>query len=184
MSGLIYTLDLATLTGWAKGRSGDMPLSGVKALKKDGEQPNHGRTGHRLVKWLADEWSQEKPWLVVVESLLPLGGFAHRKSNEANVKLQIGLHMAARIVADMYDVRLIDISNQTVRKHFIGFARFDKKIHRGSIKDYVVDRCHLLKYMGSGEYDDNQADALAMWDWACAHYARARPTELHLFKQR
>ena len=177
MAGLIFTLDIATRTGWAKGRSGEAPTSGVKDLKTSGEVSNLGKMGNNLCAFLLKEWDKDLPMILVVEQLMKLGGFAMNANSEANVKMQISLHMAARMAADVAGVRFAEAHASTVSKHFIGKGN----LKRAEKKPLFVKRCQLLRYMGSEDYDDNQADALAVWDYATAHYSGKIPTELHLF---
>ena len=177
MSGLIFTLDLATRTGWAKGRSGEKPSSGAFDLKTASESITIGKLCNRLCQRLLKHWDDEKPMIVVAEELMRLSGFALNKNSEENVKTQISLHAAAMMAADISGVRLVYAHPSTVSKHFVdhgGLKRAEKKAA-------FVKRAQLLGYIEKSNFDDNQADALAVWDYACAKYSRAIPAELHFF---
>lgn len=179
MSGLIYTLDLATRTGYCKGRPGERPVSGSVLLKRS-EEGRRVAFGN-LFAFLNAEWSKDKPWLVLTEGAMTLEAFKAVNSSEANVRLQYGLHAIAEGMSIRFGGRFIEANNSTVRKHFLGVPNMGK---RDATKAAVVSRAQLLGHMPSDVYDEDRADAISIWDWACAVHGRTPPRELHLFGER
>lgn len=159
----ILALDLATTTGVCVGTSGADPKVWSVYL---GEAPDERRLSNvlRLTKGLIEK---NQPNLIVPEAAV--GG------KEANAYL-IGLMQCVRAQAFAMNVTCIPAHIATVRKHFIGkhmtsrdFPHLSKAAAKKAIKGEVIKRCQLLKWKAE---DDNQADALAIWDYACATYAR------------
>lgn len=165
--GPILTFDPATRVGWACGRAGEHPQSGVVTLKKTGDP--RGIAFDNLISWLQSKISDERPELIVKEAPMPLQAFRQVGSSEDNVRLQFGLHAILEAMAQRFGVNIEDVSASTVRKHFIGHAHM---YGRAETKRAVVQRCHMLGLMPRECADDNIADALAIHDWACAVYGR------------
>lgn len=183
---LIMALDLAVKTGFAIGSAGEKPRSGVVRLKGTEDEPQ--RACRKLGIWLRDQFSLEVPELVVVEAPVNIGAMIDWKSGDETGKPKFRsrpetISLLHRLVGGVeticgpYGVRCVTGNVQTVRKHFLGVARPQNP------KSAVVNRCHLLGYMPRDAKDDNQADALALWDWACAQHARRAPTEFALYQE-
>lgn len=176
MPGSVYTLDLAAQTGWAKGSAGSLPLSGSVMLRRAGQPP--GVAFGNLIAFLAEEWAEERPVLVVKEALLPLQAFLKLGNADATVRFQDGLHGIVAGLCHRFGIECMNVADSTARKHFVGKGRMGT---RAETKAAVVQRCHSLGYMPRESHDDNRADALATWDWACTTHMRAPPRELHMF---
>lgn len=178
-AGLILSLDLATHTGFALGCPGDVPVSGAVALKR----PNEDRSVAfgNLVAWLHERFTVDPPALVVKEQPLALQAFAKLGNSEALVRLTYGLHAVTEALCQRFGIRCEEVSDATVRRHFIGKGRLGS---RTETKGAVIQRCRLLNLVPADCQDDNRCDALAVHDWACAHLARRAPAELHLFNER
>lgn len=183
MRGLIYAFDLGTRTGLAKGRPGEPPYSCSLILKKTSE-PRAIALGN-LVAYLAEQWAQETPVLVVTEAPMTLEAFRTLRSSEANVRMHHSLHGVVEAMCARFGIadRLIESHNATVRKHFLGIGRLGD---REATKAAVVKRCHMLGLMPHDCNDNDRADALATHDWACATYGRKSTSTLNLvlFEQR
>jgi len=182
---MIFALDLATKSGFAYGLPGAVPRSGSVILKK----PNEGRAVAfaNLIAFLAAEWTIARPALVVKEAALALEAFKTLGMSEANVRLQYGLHSIVEGMAVRFKVPIglnpatgNDPTDSVVRKHFIGTGRVGT---RDETKAAVVTRCQLLGLMPRDSHDDNRGDAIATWDWACAHLARRPATAFAFFGQ-
>lgn len=178
--GLIFALDLGVRAGFAYGEPGAAaPVSGSVVLKASDEakQVAFGN----LIAFLNDQFRHHKPATVVKEAMLPLQAFLSIGNGEATVRMQAGMHGIVEGMCATYGVAFLDVVNSKVRKHFIGIGRMDD---RSETKRAVIRRCHMLKMMPLDSHDDNRADAIATWDWACSTLARAAPRELHLFEQK
>lgn len=177
IEGAIVALDLGVRTGVAIGPAGEKPRSFAITLKKPGQ--SQAVAFSNLIAWLTIMLPGEKPALVVKEEMLALRAFRTLDSAEATVRLHAGLHAIVEGVCGRYGVRWAEEGAATIRKHFLG--RGGKLGGREAAKRLVVSRCHQLGLLERKCRDDDQADALATHDWACAHLARIPPRELHLF---
>ena len=172
----VMAFDLATHSGWACGSSGEQPRSGVITLKKAGARREVAFAN--FVAWLQERIPEHQPDLIVKEAPLALEAFHIVRSSEDNVRIQFGLHAILEAMAERFGVDVLDAPMASVRKHFIGHSHMGE---RAKTKGAVVQRCHVLGYMPKDCMDDNRADALAVWDWACAVHGRQRPKELVMF---
>lgn len=178
MAGAIFALDLASRTGFAVGRPGAYPRSGTVVLKKKGE---HRRIAlGNMVAWLNEEWTRERPALVVKEAAFSLQAFRDHANAESTVLMTYGLHGIVEAMAVRFGIRIEEGHPATIRKHFLGKARCGT---RAQTKAAVIQRCHVLALMPKISHDADRADALATWDWAAATFGRARAAELHLFDE-
>ena len=183
--GIIWGLDLATRTGFACGAPGcAAPRSGTVILKRKGE----GRqvAFANLIAFLGREWSAERPALVVKEASLSLEAFKQLGMSEDQVRLQFGLHSIVEGLAVRFGVPIgvnpatgRDPTDSTIRKHFLGIGKLGT---RAETKAAVITRCRLLKMMPD-DGDDDRADAIATFDWACAHLARSPARAFAFFGQ-
>ena len=129
------------------------------------------------------EEPEERPELVIYEAPLPIGalmdvgddGKIGYRSSPKTISLLNGLADGVEVICGPYGIRTAIGNVQTVRKHFLGQARPEEP------KAAVIKRCHLMGLMPDDCYDDNRADALALWDYAAATYGRRAPAELVLF---
>jgi crossover junction endodeoxyribonuclease RuvC len=173
--GIIWGLDLGIRSGYAFGRAGEIPTSGVCELKKRGEPP--GVAFGNLLAWLGRAWKLERPAFIVAEEALGLKAMARLGTSESAVRAHYGYHGVVMALADRFGVPFMAIPTGTVRKHFIGAGNAEDP------KDAVMLRCHQLKLVPNTIWDYDRADALAVHDWACAKHAGVSVStkELHLF---
>lgn len=164
----ILAMDIATKTGIAVGVSGGDPRSWFMDL---GQAPDDRRFSNvlRLTHGLIEA---HQPDLIAVEAAI--GG------PKASAYL-IGLVACVRGCAFNRGVRCESVHLGSVRKHFLGkhFTARDfpgmKRIEaKRAMKRMVMDRCQLL---GWPVETDDEADAVALWDYACANFAgvQAKP---------
>ncbi|MGD9544970.1 hypothetical protein [Methylocystis sp.] len=169
---LILALDIATYTGYALGRAGEIPASGSVRLKRPGEPADVAAFNMRA--FLRDRLALERPDLICIEHYLnPVA----QKSADA-VILQLMCFGVAVAEAMARDIRLEKPAPATVRKHFIGAANMGE---RKATKAAVLNRARVLGYIPRDCRDDNRADACAIFSFASANYARRRPAELMMF---
>jgi len=180
-AGLIYALDLGVRTGWCKGRPGaEAPASGSVRLKDSDE--DRAVAFAELLKFLNEEWSTDRPAMVVKERMFSLQASAERNNSEAMVRMHAGLHAVVEALCLRFRIPFDrdrhEPADSTVRKHFIGRGRMGT---RDETKAAVVRRCHVLNLMPGDSADDNRADAIAVWDWAASTYARRAASTERLF---
>lgn len=153
----ILSLDVATRMGWAFGSPGSFPRSGSEQLAPAGA--SNGTIGRGLLRWLADFITVSRPAMIYYEVPMDprhMGG----KTTFATARILLGLPFLVETIAEARGIfKLREAGVQDVRKHFCGEARPRDK------KAAVLARCRQLGWAPS---DHNAADALALWDFACA----------------
>lgn len=153
----ILALDIASRTGWAFGRPGEYPLSGSVRLAPPGA--SNGAIGRGMLRWLTDFITVSKPDILYYE--VPLDPrHMGSKTTFKTARILLGLPFLVETIAEARGIyRLREAGVQDVRKHFCGTPRPKDK------KAAVLARCRQLRW---DPVDDNAADALALWDFACA----------------
>ena len=172
----ILALDLAINTGVAFGSSDGAPRAFTVNLGK----PPNGRRLSNALRMAQELIVQNEPDLVIAEA--SIGG---AKASPFLAKI-VG---CVEGVCWNRSVRCELVTSPTVRKHFLGkhltvrhFPHLQAKDAKAAIKARVVQRC---AHVGWVVDNDDEADALAIWDYACAHYApryQAKPSG-QLFKE-
>lgn len=172
----ILSLDLASVTGWCHGDTGERtPASGSIRLR---EREPYGVAGANLVRFLESRFRLARPEYVVKEEMMPIAAMLKRQNNMAHIELQCGLHMVCDAVCGLWKVPVAAANVGTARKHLTGKSNWGD---RESTKRAVVKRCQMLGLMQRFRDDEDQADACCIWSWAGATYAFQRPTELFMF---
>lgn len=180
VTGLIFCLDLGVACGFAKGRPGDTPISGMVRLKKPTESIDVAFAN--LIAFLCQQFEAELPALVIKEKMLHLQAFVAMGNGESVVRAHAGYHAIVEGTCVRFGIPWDEVADSTARKHFIGIGRTGD---RDETKAAVVARCHALKLMPADCHDDNRADALAIHDWACANFGSraASISNFQLFDQ-
>jgi hypothetical protein len=157
---LVLALDIATRTGFALGRVGERPTFGSIRFGKSSSDDN-------VIFGAALDWCsrllepQPRPDILVLEALLPPAAMGGRTTSAVRDRLA-GLHGVVRAVASLRGIaRIEDYAVGSVRQHFIG----NRKAKREVAKRETMRRCLQL---GWNSLDDNAADALATWSYACS----------------
>lgn len=165
----VMSLDIATNMGVAVGMSGGDPRAWSVHL---GQAPDERRFS-KLLGITAKLLAEHTPDLVAVEA--PIGG-------KTKSDYLIGLAACVRGVCANRGVRVEVCNIATVRKHFLGkhftAKHFPGRSHaaaKNAIKVQVIARCGLL---GWHVEDHDAADAAAIWDFACATWARSQAAPL------
>ena len=153
----ILALDIASRTGWAFGVSGELPKSGSVRLAPSGS--SNAAIGRGMLRWLTDFISVNPPDVIYYE--VPLDPrHMGRKTTFATARILLGLPFLVETIAEARGIfKLREVGVQDVRKYFVGEARPKDK------KSAVLARCRQLGWRAA---DDNAADALAVWAFACA----------------
>ena len=155
----ILALDIATTCGWARGRVGSMPVSGSVRFAAPGASEN--AVFGQALRWMSETLQPEpRPDLLIFEGLLPPAAMQGETTRQVRDRLA-GLHGVVRAVAFLRGVyEIASVSVGDVRMHFIGA----RSLKREAAKRETIRRC---KALGWPVEDDNQADALAVWSFAC-----------------
>jgi len=165
VTGLIYSLDLGVTSGFARGRPGDVPVSGTVSLKNPKQTIDQAQGN--LIAFLAEEFETHRPAYLVKERIMSLEAFKTMNMGQSVVYAHAAYHGIVQGMCVRFGIPWEDVPDSTARKHFIGKGRLGD---RGATKAAVVTRCHLLGLMPKDCSDDNRADALCIHDWACATY--------------
>jgi len=165
--------DVATQTGVAFGVAGKVPRATTYVFGKSmGDHPVRFAKAMRAVSTLMERY---EPDHVFFEA--PIGG------EKANAFL-IGLTACITGTVASYGVPVERAPVQSVRKHFLGkhlvkkdFPGMSEAQARGAIKQRVVGRCTAL---GWTPKNDDESDAMAIWDYGCGRLrvANAMPEGL------
>lgn len=153
----VLALDLARRTGWALGKPGAQPRSGVVNFGSDG--CSHEAAFDHAARWTAEMLEKHRPTLVVWEAPLP-SSFMRGRTNAATTALLFGFPAVVGLVCyqrEIFDVRQATPSD--VRAHFIG-----RNMRAKEAEIATKAQCRRLGWRYA---DDNECDALALWDYMC-----------------
>jgi hypothetical protein len=158
----ILALDLATITGWARGRVGETPTSG--SIRFGTREESDGCAFGHAIGWFSKLLEAEpRPDIIALEAMLPPGAKVGQTNSSTRDRLA-GLHAIVRGVAHIRGAGEIEIACYSVgdiRHHFIG----QRGLRRTQAKQEIVTRCAML---GWRAVDNNAGDALAAWSFACS----------------
>lgn len=161
---IVMAMDIARNTGVSYGVPGSAPTSFSFCLPTARQEKVFSHllfeTG-RLIKRI-------KPDILFIEKPRAKG---HR-GGESVVYSQLGYRAIVMAQAFQMDVPIIEVSPQTIRKHFMGQGN----MARSEAKTAVYRRCLAL---GWKPKTDDESDAMAMWDYGCMA-VRAHHTATHL----
>src|SRR5580765_8401939 len=118
--GILLSLDLGTVTGWAIGRSDDAPRCGSVSFGSDVDQ--HGKVFAGLHKWLGDALEDWRPIGVAFESTLPLPAYRNVGTSEAAVRIAFGMRAIVEGTCHAAGVPYAALPVSSIRKHFIGVS--------------------------------------------------------------
>lgn len=158
----ILALDVATTTGWAFGRSGELPQHGTYTLPP-GPAP---RQVAAFSGWLMALIDRHEPRELVFEApILP------RKANIVTLRKLYGLALIVEMVCDKKQLPCSEVLPQEWRDPFLGQMRpitsgLTTEQRRKALKDAVMRVCRLYKWQPK---DDNDADALGIWYFSLCH---------------
>lgn len=161
--GTIMALDIATKTGVAEGRPGEIPHLYTVDFGGRNDEPQD--IWCRAVKWTATRLQSFKPDAIYIEASIPPSQMWGRTNHQTTLIL-IGLWaaIAGHARARSIPVRKVEIS--TARVHFLG--RGNGRLPREIAKSRVIAMCELL---GWSPPDDNAGDAGALWHFGCSQIA-------------
>lgn len=149
MKGSVLFLDLARQTGWCDGVPGERPVSGTTRLAP----PDSGSAAVMggMIQWLGERLKAFRPRAIVYEA--PFHG-----QNMHTTMIAWGLAGVTEGVGDRMGVYRIEKANlSTIRSRVMGNGRAKK----WEIIEHV-------KGLGFDPLDDNEADAILGWLYACS----------------
>src|SRR5262252_3921959 len=153
----ILALDIATSTGWAFGKPGEIPACGTVHFASDDGASNDAIFANALTWFSGFLKPQPRPTSLILEALLPPAAMKGETSRQTRDLLG-GLHGVIRGVAHARGIyEISDVSVLAVRKHFCGDQR--------AKKEDVFERCRIL---GWPVKTRDEADAAATWHFACS----------------
>ncbi|MCC8963733.1 hypothetical protein H8A95_15795 [Bradyrhizobium sp. Pear76] len=171
--GTILALDVASKTGVAFGRPGEVPRLQIVDFRGPGELIG---LYARAVEWMASQLRDEPPDLVAIERVVPPSG-AKGFTNHETTMITIGLFGILCGITHCKGITLVPAAISTWRKHFIGKGNYPGEV----AKRMSVDRCRVL---GWDAPDHNAAEAAGIWDWAGQTFMGNSPEVLHLFGEK
>ncbi len=159
VTGTIIALDLATATGYAVGQPGKNPEFGTKVLPSTGEDV--GRYICALEDWLTDLIDFYEPDLVVYEA-----PSIFMKTTPITIEKLVGLTTELQRLCFRRTIRVRSANPSQVKKFWTG---------RGNAKKPQMEAA--ARRYGFSVYDDNQADALAIWHFGVDCYGPVEARE-------
>jgi crossover junction endodeoxyribonuclease RuvC len=157
---IIFALDVASVTGWARGAIGEVPRCGSVRFASEGA--SHLAICGRAMEWAIDTLGPApRPDVVAIEALLP-PMVIRRKSNvdhDLLAELQ-GVMLGVCFLRGIYKVNRFAVGK--VRAHFIDLSVCAK----GEAKLHVIRKCRSLGWLETA--DDDAADACALWSYQCS----------------
>lgn len=178
---LIHALDPARLCGYAIGRAGRRPESGVIILRTPKE--DRAVACGNLIAYLARTWAAEKPDLLAYEPPKSLGahmGDAEGGKNFGGKNLESAFELRGIIIgmAQRYGIRCEPIYRNSVMWMFANCAGLgDYKLNKQAVVEGLIKAGMLRE--GSKDYDE--ADAIAIHCVASKKFANNDRTRFGLF---
>ena len=165
---IVAALDLATKTGVALGPLGGAPELWTLDLKSNGEARHHG-TRLAKIQGLAHSLIHEHGvTLIAIEK-----PFNAAHNSWETTLLTFGLTANVLSWAARKGVAVELYPAQTIAKHFVGSG----KLKRAEKKAAILSECRARGWRPA---DDNQADAAALWDLACARLSQTQAATLEI----
>jgi hypothetical protein len=152
----ILAVDAATQAGLARGRPGDKPR--FATVKFSGE--DRLAVAASVIRWISRLLTDDPPELVYIEKPMPIGAAISGKSSAKSI---IRLNTIYDIIGGaclLKGIKVIGVEVQRARGAFIGEAN----VERDEAKRRSQIMAHLL---GWESRTLDEADAAALWYWAC-----------------
>lgn len=155
----VLALDLASKTGVAVGDPNTIPLCFTENLGEVGE--HHGARFAQAFRMMKRLIVAHQPALIVLEA-----PFKTKHSKMQIEYMLMGLRGCVMGAAHMFHIPFEQHDVSTIRKHFIGHGR----LKRADAKRATIARCGQLGWKVA---NDDEADAAALWDYACSRQSRS-----------
>ena len=150
----ILSLDVATLTGVAEGRAGEVPR--FYSLDFSGRDHTHADTFAKALRWIAERLKVGGVDLIAIEAPLRLGA-ASGQTNADTVLRLYGLYAVFAAAAVVRGIRLKDVNVQDARGSFLG----NRTVPRDTAKARAMAMCRAI---GWSPNTPDEADA------GCVHF--------------
>lgn len=154
MSEAILFLDLATKTGWCDGIPDARPESGTMKLGRT--NASDAEVFGNLMAWLGARLSDRRYARVVYEA--PVGPGMKGKTQYKTARRLGGLCSIVEGVCHLTGHPVYQASASSIRKAVLGNGRPENP------KEAVIAH---VRHLGFEPQDDNEADAIAGWHYAC-----------------
>lgn len=148
----LVALDLATNTGVAVGDTHGAPIASHERLGEAGS--SHAARFSQMLRFTDLLIKRHKPDLIAIEQPVAAGVIG----GEERVQLAMGWRAVVFTVAYRRGIRCVEYPVSSIRSHFLGGG-----VPKGQGKKLTMQRCARLGWKAA---DDNEADALALWDFA------------------
>ena len=168
----VLALDVATVMGWAQGRADQMkPRFGTYNLGRLARDTEDKMAA--LMRWMLDVIRVDRPDLVVIERAMDPNLAARLGNRSITIEELIALAKCAGAVCRLAGIPFKYCDRQKALGFFTGQSTYkdEKDPRTGKVtksrdvgKRATVRRCYQL---GIEVQDDNQADAVALFMWAC-----------------
>jgi len=146
-------------TGLAFGRPGELPR-----LSSRGFAPWEGASlsecASAVIRWLPELLSTYQPDLVVIEAALPPAA----SRDQISARLALGADFVIKGACHIRGIRCVECHNGTWKAWFLGTSR----LKSDRAKQRAIEICQS---MGMSPKNGDEADAAAIWFWACSTYA-------------
>lgn len=160
---MILSLDLATVTGFALGDLRGVKVSGSRRLPSTGE--DIGAFAEAFRDWLTQGLTRHKPASLVYEQpiMAKTALMTARKLYGLTWQTELTVRdlKKAKVLAPEFTVQEVNMSDWI--KHFLGAGNVPRD--RASRKAAVMQMCRVRGFHFD---DDNEADAIAILDYALA----------------
>lgn len=157
---MIIALDLATKCGVCLGKPHSKPEFFTETLGVPGD--HHGARFAQALRMMNRLIKEYNPTFIALEA--PIG--VHGGGSKKRPEVLMGLRGCVMGVAHMHHIKFDQFEVSTIRKHFIGHGR----LKRVEAKAATIKQCQLL---GWKVRNDDEADAGALWDYACSLQSRS-----------
>lgn len=152
MTRSVLFLDLATTLGFAEGEPGERAISGSHRLAPAGSTPGRILSGY--MDFLVPRVQTFRPARIVFESPFI------NKMNANTTRILWSLGGITEMVGHRFGIPVMEANLNTIRKQILGF------VPRGDgVKETIIAHVRSLGYEPA---DDNAADALLGWMFACS----------------
>jgi len=152
----VLALDIATTTGFARGRIGDEPQCGSVRFSKPGA--SQLAICGRALEWAINLFKPPLPDVVAIEGLLPPGALKQRSTQDHELLAHLhGVIMGVCFLRGVYKVEKHPLNS--IRSHFLYGIPYAK----GEAKEATVRKCKSLGWLETA--DDDAADACAVWSY-------------------
>lgn len=166
----LLALDVSSVaTGWAFGRPGDVPVSGVHRFASKGATPDE--IWLAALRWMTDQMNVRNPDVVAIEAAIMTSSFAEDgrpKTNPQTQGILWGLQAVLRTVVKAKRpgaAKLVNVSS--ARKFFTGRGTYP----RDQAKPAVKRRCIELGWLTPDDATYDRCDALCIWAKAAGDIA-------------